>query len=181
MKIYLASRWSRIKEMRSYACRLRDLGHDIRSRWIWRAEPNVSNLDSPDAERVAAKDLEDVRESNCLILFAEAPRTPTRAGRMVEFGAALAAGKRIVIIGGRENIFAALPQVEHFASFHEFDRYLTDQRRLKAALQEGLRAMPKSRRKENPRNRARASALVRTYSSPGRRQSEAASLAANKK
>jgi hypothetical protein len=133
MRIYLASRFSRIKEMRTYACRLQDLGHEVRSRWIWRAEPNVSNLDSPDAARVAAEDLEDIRASNCLILFAEAPRTPTRAGRMVEFGAALAAGKRIVIIGGKENVFTCLPQIEHFASFYAFDRHMTDQRRRMAA------------------------------------------------
>jgi hypothetical protein len=43
--------------------------------------------------------------------------------------AALAAGKRIVIIGGKENVFTCLPQIEHFASFHDFDRHLTDQRR----------------------------------------------------
>jgi hypothetical protein len=135
MRVYLASRWSRIKEMRTYACRLQDLGHEVQSRWIWRGEPNVSNLDSPDAERVAVEDLEDVRESDCLILFAEAPRTPTRAGRMVEFGAALAAGKRIVIIGGKENVFTCLPQIEHYASFHDFDRYLmTDQRRKAKAV-----------------------------------------------
>jgi hypothetical protein len=125
MKIYLASRWSRIKEMRTVACRLQDLGHTVQCRWIWRAEPNVSNLDGPDAARVAAEDLEDVRESNCLILFAEAPRTPTRGGRMVEFGAALAAGKRIIIIGGRENVFTCLPQIKHFESFHDFDRFVT--------------------------------------------------------
>jgi hypothetical protein len=125
MRVYLASRWSRIKEMRSVACRLQDLGHEIRSRWIWRAEPNVSNLDSPDAERVAAEDLEDIRASNCLILFAEPPRTPTRGGRMVEFGAALAAGKRVVIIGGRENVFTCLPEIKHFASFSDFDRFVT--------------------------------------------------------
>jgi hypothetical protein len=125
MRVYLASRWSRIKEMRIVACRLQDLGHEVRSRWIWRVEPNVSNLDSPDAERVAAEDLEDIRESNCLILFAEPPRTATRAGRMVEFGYGLAQGKRLVVIGGRENVFTCLPQIEHFASFHDFDRFLT--------------------------------------------------------
>jgi hypothetical protein len=43
--------------------------------------------------------------------------------------AALAAGKRIVIIGGKENVFTALPRIEHYASFHDFDRYLTGQRR----------------------------------------------------
>jgi hypothetical protein len=125
MKCYLASRWSRIKEMRSVACRLTDLGHTVCSRWIWRAEPNVENLDSPDAERVAGEDLDDVRESNCLVLFAEPPRTATRGGRMVEFGYGLAQGKRMVIIGGRENVFTALPQIEHYASFHDFDRWLT--------------------------------------------------------
>ena len=39
-----------------------------------------------------------------------------RGGRHVEFGLALAAGKRLCIVGPRENIFHFLPRVEVFRS-----------------------------------------------------------------
>jgi nucleoside 2-deoxyribosyltransferase len=133
MKIYMASRWSRIREMRSYATRLQDLGHEITSRWIYRTEPNVTDLESDEAENVASEDIADVLRADALILFAEEPRTPTRAGRMVEFGYAIATRKRLICVGGKENVFTSLPQVEHFDSFRELDAYLTLQRPLRLA------------------------------------------------
>jgi nucleoside 2-deoxyribosyltransferase len=127
--IYLAARFSRIKEVRAYATRLKDLGHEITGRWIYRSGPNVENLESKEAERYAREDLSDVLRADTVILFSEAPRTPTRGGRMVEFGVALGTGKRVICVGGKENVFSALPQVEHFASFADLDRHLTNERR----------------------------------------------------
>ena len=96
---YLASRWSRIKELRSYAVRLQDLGIEITSRWIYRDEPNVVDLESDEAETVVVEDLQDVLRADACILFAETPRTPTRGGRFVEFGYAIATRKRLIVIG----------------------------------------------------------------------------------
>jgi nucleoside 2-deoxyribosyltransferase len=104
---------------------LQDLGIEITSRWIYRTEPNVTDLESDEAERVACEDIEDVMAADTLILFAEEPRTPTRAGRMVEFGYAIGTRKRLICVGGKENVFSALPQVEHFDSFRDLDSYLT--------------------------------------------------------
>jgi hypothetical protein len=120
MRIYLASRFSRLKEMRSYAARLQDLGHDIRSRWIWRSEPNVEDLDGPDAARVAAEDVSDVLSSQCVILFTDPPRSPTRAGKEVEFGCAIGTGRhRLIVVGARSNVFHAFEKVERYESFHD--------------------------------------------------------------
>ena len=124
-RAYLASRFSRIKELRSYAVRLQDLGIEITSRWIYRDEPNVEDLERDEAERVAIEDLEDVARADTCIPFAETPRTPTRAGRMVEFGYAVATKKRLIRLGGKENVFSSLPQIEHFDSFRDLDSYLT--------------------------------------------------------
>ena len=77
---YLASRWSRIKELRSYAVRLQDLGIEITSRWIYRDEPNVVDLESDEAETVAVEDLQDVLRADACILFAETSAYPN-AGR----------------------------------------------------------------------------------------------------
>jgi nucleoside 2-deoxyribosyltransferase len=122
---YLASRWSRIKELRSYAVRLQDLGIEITSRWIYRDEPNVVDLESDEAETVTVEDLQDVLRADACILFAETPRTPTRGGRFVEFGYAIATRKRLIVIGGKENVFTSLPQTEHFDSFRDLDSFLT--------------------------------------------------------
>jgi nucleoside 2-deoxyribosyltransferase len=124
-RVYLASRYSRIRELRAYAVRLQDLGIETTSRWIFRTEPNVEDLESDEAERVAIEDLEDVARADACILFAETPRTPTRAGRMVEFGYAIATKKRLICLGGKENVFTSLPQIEHFDSFRDLDAYLS--------------------------------------------------------
>jgi nucleoside 2-deoxyribosyltransferase len=133
MKAYLASRWSRIRELRAYATRLTDLGHEVTSRWIYRDEPNVVDLESDEAETVAVEDLQDVLRADTLIFFAETPRTPTRGGRFVELGFAIATKKRLICIPGKENVFSALSQIEHFDSFRELDAYLTLQRPMRLA------------------------------------------------
>jgi hypothetical protein len=131
MKVYICSRWSRIREMRAYANRLQDLGHEVVSSWIFRNEPNVEDLDSPDAEDVALEDWRDVLRSDCVLLFAEVPRTPTRAGRMVELGIGIGAGKKLICVGGKENVFLVLPQIQHFDNFTDLDRELSKRTRLK--------------------------------------------------
>ncbi len=60
-------------------------------------------------------DWADMMASDCVISFSEEPRkTTTRGGRPVEFGGALAAGKRCIVIGWRENVFHCLQSVEFF-------------------------------------------------------------------
>lgn len=127
-KFYIASRWSKIRQMRAYANRLQDLGHEVVSTWIFRTDQNVEDLETPEAEQVAVEDLQDVLRSDCVLLFAEQPRTPTRGGRMVEMGIAIGAGKNVICIGGKENVFGALKQVRHFDSFADLDRELTAER-----------------------------------------------------
>lgn len=126
MKIYLAARYSRGLELQSYAHDLREAGHTITSRWIY-GNHQISDAglaDEAKAEertRFAREDYEDILAADCVISFTEAPRsTSSRGGRHVEFGIALALGKRVIIIGPRENLFHALPQVEQFDSWSKF-------------------------------------------------------------
>ena len=66
-----------------------------------------------------------------LILQGEVPRTPTRGGRMFEFGYAYAWGKRCLLIEPQpENVFCALDDVPRFADFDACLEYLrtSDQR-----------------------------------------------------
>lgn len=122
---YLAARWSRIRELRTYATRLEDLGHKVTSRWLWRTDENCEDLSDDAAASVAAEDLADVLAADTVLLFTETPRqTKTRGGRLVEMGFALGRGKTVVTIGPAENIFCTLPALSNFPSFQDFDRYL---------------------------------------------------------
>lgn len=102
MKIYLAARYGRRDEVREIRDELLALGHEVVSRWL--------DTDSDN------NDMEDLLSADCLISFAEEPSSPHgRGGRHVEFGAALQAGKRLLVVGYRENVFHHHPRVEFFA------------------------------------------------------------------
>ncbi|SPD73794.1 hypothetical protein PITCH_A1970013 [uncultured Desulfobacterium sp.] len=115
MKIYLAARYGRRKEMLEFANSLLHMGHTVTSRWI-KGDHQVSDaaLDcGPDTTRFAVEDLEDLMASSCCIMFSEVPRgTTSRGGRHVEFGIAVGRGMRCIVIGPRENVFHSLPGIE---------------------------------------------------------------------
>lgn len=123
MKIYLASRYSRNAQMREARSALAFLGHVVTSRWIDGDHQNDDAGLSAEAKaeertRFAVEDWQDLMLADCVISFTEEPRgTNSRGGRHVEFGAALAAGKRCIVVGFRENVFHCLPQVEFYASW----------------------------------------------------------------
>jgi hypothetical protein len=134
MKIYLAARYSRIEELNAYRAELEAWGHTVTSRWLngehqihgYEAARAVerNELDScPESGALfAGDDVEDLTEAEIVIAFSEQPRNGNtgRGGRHVELGLALAMGKRIILIGPRENVFHCLPQVEHWADWAAF-------------------------------------------------------------
>jgi nucleoside 2-deoxyribosyltransferase len=126
--IYLAARWSRKKELAAYATRLEDLGYVITSRWLYRSDTPIDDFTSEAAAEIAAADVEDILRADWLVFFADTPRTATRGGRMFELGLAWPF-KRTVCIGKPENVFMALPSIEKFDTFQDFDRHLSTKRR----------------------------------------------------
>ena len=136
-KIYLAARYSRRLELCGYREELTALGFEVTSRWLNgshqlddkgvpisdEGERRFEEMDpSADHLRVhfAQEDMSDVLSAGTLIAFTEEPRSGnSRGGRHVELGIALAAGKRVIIIGPRENMFCWLPQVEHYESWEK--------------------------------------------------------------
>lgn len=121
MRIYLASRYSRFKEMQGYRAELERFGHVVTSRWIngdHQIDDAGLSVQAKEAERVrfAQEDTDDLLAADCVISFTGAPRSAnSRGGRHVEFGMAYARGKKVVVVGHRENVFHCLPEVE----FHE--------------------------------------------------------------
>lgn len=131
--VYLAARYSRRLELCIYREELRALGIHVTSRWLdgeHQISDNGMHLGSENAEiiegdsqheaaialrqRFAAEDWADLKAAGVCVSFTEPARSgPSRGGRHVEFGAAMAWGRRCIVVGHRENVFHALPTVEY--------------------------------------------------------------------
>lgn len=119
MKIYLASNYSTHPEMRGYAAKLEAAGHVVTSEWI-----NGSSRGDDRAE-YARIDLRDVDGADALIFFSESPAgSRTRGGKHVEFGYALARGKRIFLVGPCVNVFHHLPEIIQRHGFDDIARLI---------------------------------------------------------
>jgi len=119
MNIYLASRFSRLMELRGYKKQIEELGHKVVSRWL-NEDPEQTFEKCSDEKRadVAQRDLRDVWGAEMFIGFNEEPRTPTNGGRLVELGFAL----DVIpcwIVGPRENVFHYLPSIRHFETWEQ--------------------------------------------------------------
>jgi hypothetical protein len=117
MKIYIAARYDRRFEMLGVAAALIRAGHEVTSRWIEGGrggEPEII---------AAVEDVGDLTRADCIVTFTEAPERgvpwAARGGRHVEFGLALAMGKRVCVVGPRENVFHHLLHVEVYAGVPE--------------------------------------------------------------
>lgn len=125
MKIYLASRYSRHVELRAYRGDLQTRGHTVTSRWIngdHQIDDQGLSAQAKESERIrfAQEDRDDLVGADCVISFTEAPRSSnSRGGRHVEHGMGLALGKRVIVVGHRENVFHCLPEVEFFKTWPE--------------------------------------------------------------
>jgi hypothetical protein len=124
LKIYLAARYSRRDEMRAYRETLhKNYNVQVTSHWLDEKSSATGNMgDEDDAFywETAQVDLMDIDAAHVLVLFSENPLVGVpRGGRNVEFGYALKAGKRIWVVGPKENVFHYRPMVEHFGSFDE--------------------------------------------------------------
>jgi hypothetical protein len=110
MKIYVAAMYGQMMEMRDVRDRLVAAGHEVTAQWIDGKEAN-------DTQSAAAiMDVQDVVRAEALIAFSQARGTMhTGGGRHVEFGIALALGKRLMVVGPRgEHVFHAYPGVRFF-------------------------------------------------------------------
>jgi nucleoside 2-deoxyribosyltransferase len=131
MKVYLASRFSRIDELRDYKAQLEAHGITVTSRWLLGGHEWVG---TPDEEipverlaRFALDDIEDIEASDLVVCFTESPRSgPARGGRHVEFGYALARGIDLLVVGHRENVFYCLPGLAFEPDWPAAKRFLLE-------------------------------------------------------
>lgn len=57
--------------------------------------------------RIAMDNLEDIKQSDCLLLFADHPTEPVTEGKYIEAGMAMAMNKPVYVIGNPATVFAA--------------------------------------------------------------------------
>ena len=108
MKIYIAShsRWAALH----VASVLRSRGHEICSRWINKPFNRVADYTEQEREVIATEDVIDVINCDSLVLVSGPDKYP--GGKFVEAGIAIGLGKRVIIIGRRENMLLWLLRVK---------------------------------------------------------------------
>jgi len=122
--VYLAGRYVTRETLAGYAEELRVMGYTVTSRWLDGHELPAGYMDdgtNVSHERLCAReDVEDIQRAGIVISFTEKPHSDKGGGgRHVEFGIALASGQRSIVVGHRENVFHALPQVEFYPTWDE--------------------------------------------------------------
>lgn len=121
MRVYVAGRYAERALLRELAQALGRRGHEVVSRWLTE-HTAVRMGDIGQARDYALEDLLDIQRADLFVLVGSRPSQS--GGRHVEFGYALALGKRMCVIGKRHNIFHCLPQVKVFASTQDFMYWL---------------------------------------------------------
>jgi nucleoside 2-deoxyribosyltransferase len=116
MRIYIAAAYSRKFSVQDAAAILEAKGHDVVSTWhqeIYLPTVQLKELSPGVLRDLAFRDIKELSDCDTLVFFAEPQESqPPRGGRHVEFGIALALGKRIIVIGEAENLFHYWPKVE---------------------------------------------------------------------
>lgn len=118
MKIYVAALFGSRPQMELVCDKLKSLGHEVTARWVYGGEEGLSRT------KIALLDLEDVDDADIVLSFTLPLGTLFNGGgRHVEFGYALAKGKRVVIIGERECVFHHHPRVLQFDTLNDWINY----------------------------------------------------------
>ena len=115
MRYHLAARYARRLELCGYREQLLSIGDTVTSRWLdFRKMPSWGF-------GITRQDCEDLMAADAVITFTEIPNTIlATGGRHVEFGLALAEGKRVIIVGPRENVVHYLvPGSQIFATWNQ--------------------------------------------------------------
>lgn len=122
MRVYLAAPYFARDSLRAYIPELEQRGHIVTSSWLQASHAIQENtlgtapgMDDDYAKDHAAQDIEEVLESDALVLFtwdtalAHCPPDqitgPNSGGRHVETGVALATSIAVIVFGEPENIF----------------------------------------------------------------------------
>ena len=109
-RFYLAARYSRRDSIRELIPEFRNVGLDLRARWLHGTHTIAADAEEAEADaqgrQFAQDDYEDVTAARFMVAYnPEEDYRTGRGGRHVELGIALAQAKPVLLVGGRENIF----------------------------------------------------------------------------
>jgi nucleoside 2-deoxyribosyltransferase len=128
MKVYLAAQYARRSEIKGYVSQLEAAGLTVTSTWTsehYTPTITLKDIQDKNKKELARRDRHELESADAILFFSEDPdKQPARGGRHVEFGMAVAWGLKLVVVGGKENIFHYLPCVKVFPFFSEAMAYL---------------------------------------------------------
>lgn len=127
IKIYLAAAWGRRLEIKELSEKIKKLGFGITSRWLDQEDSGAfAALPNTEAKerflrQHAVMDVQDVYSADILIRFSDAeemkqPLVDSRllsGARNFEMGLAYGLGKKLIVVGGYQNIFDRLANIQH--------------------------------------------------------------------
>ena len=107
MRVYLAGPWARRDEVREAREQIRAAGFLVDCRWIDLPDTDEGQKAPGTLRREAEDDLEDLRNSDVLVLLNLEPSE----GKATELGYALCLGMPVISVGETRNVFTRLSQV----------------------------------------------------------------------
>jgi hypothetical protein len=119
VKIYLAHNYAAKEWLRNVVAKIfTSAGHEVTSRWV-----TEGGFDS------AVGDLEDLERADTLVYFSWQAGTIPGAGKFVELGYAIRAGKRVFVVDDKwqltpKCIFHGLPTLVHVEKVEDVLRFL---------------------------------------------------------
>lgn len=136
MKIYYADLYPHKALAAQRRDQLKSLGFDVVSTWMDESHDGNIHTEQLTVEEhifYGTRDLKEIDQCDMLVLNQPSPtevvtmnpRYLSRGGRHTEFGYALKAGKALVVIGERENIFHFQPEVVSCNNWEAFISWLT--------------------------------------------------------
>ena len=137
MRIYTAATFSEQLRIRSHKETLIQMGHTVLSTWLEEAVRPEGITESQFEHKMAMKDLQEVAACDCMILDVASPSKT--AGKMVEYGFALAKHKLIYVVGTppAHAIFLSLADL-HFNTWNELFEYFKSQHKTEKAFVDQL-------------------------------------------
>lgn len=130
MRVYIAASWSRREEARELAEELEQLDVHVKADWLYeRSKPAADNKEKHLRE-MSYRDIADVRDCDVFVRLSDdlsGPFVPSHlasGARMFEHGLAMACGKVIYIVGGKQMIHDRLPNHIHVKDKEHLKREL---------------------------------------------------------
>jgi len=116
MKVYVAHNFSARSWLPKVVITLETHGHTCTSTWIH----DDAHTECESLEKSAIVDIQDIRRSDCLILFTDQNGPVPGKGKYFEAGVAYALGLPVILVGeDRGFVFCHLPNVAKADTFEE--------------------------------------------------------------